>query len=140
MTQRPSVHLSIDVPDLEKGLSYYGSVFGFIETARPFPSMAILDGGNLMICMHQRPAGTESSPGSGATRHYHRHWTPVHMDMHVDDFDCCLASVVDCGGAVEIVHRDTGPRPVAFCADPFGHGFCVLGPPPQNDASATNGR
>jgi predicted enzyme related to lactoylglutathione lyase len=140
MSARPAVNLSIDVPDLDAGLRFYGSVFGFTETSRPFPAMAILDGGNLMICMHEKAAGTESSPGSGPTRHYDRHWTPVHMDMHVDDFDRCLASVVDGGGAVETVFRDTGPRPVAFCSDPFGNGFCVLGPPTGTDASRADGR
>ena len=40
---RATVNVSIDVPDLEAGLQFYASVFGFAETARPFPTMAILD-------------------------------------------------------------------------------------------------
>jgi extradiol dioxygenase family protein len=51
---RPSVHLSIDVPDLEAGLRFYREVFGFVETARPFPTMAILDANNVSVCMHGR--------------------------------------------------------------------------------------
>jgi predicted enzyme related to lactoylglutathione lyase len=76
---RPSVHVSIDVPDLEAGLRFYEQVFGFVETARPFPTMGILD------------ANAQ-------------------------------------GGAIENEFRAQGPRPAAFCSDPFGNGFCVIGP------------
>jgi predicted enzyme related to lactoylglutathione lyase len=53
------INVSIDVPDLAAGLAFYGSVFGITETARPLPAMAILDGGNLTICMHEKKAGSE---------------------------------------------------------------------------------
>ncbi|MDP1920929.1 MAG: VOC family protein [Myxococcales bacterium] len=125
--KRPSVHFSIDVPDLVRGLDFYGAVFGFLETARPFPTMAILDAGNLTVCMHERAEGTTSSPGSNDTRRYRRHWTPVHLDVHVPDFDKVLAGIRAGGGLVEREFRTEGPRPVAFCSDPFGNGFCVLG-------------
>jgi hypothetical protein len=39
---RPS-DLSIDVPNLEVSLRFYREAFGFIEKARPFPAMAILE-------------------------------------------------------------------------------------------------
>ncbi len=124
---RPSVHLSIDVPDLDAGLRFYGRVFGFVETARPFPSMAILDANNLTVCMHAKPAGTPSSEASADARRYDRHWTPVHMDLHVRDLDAVIAQVRAEGGTVERVFRNEGPRPAAFCSDPFGNGFCVIG-------------
>lgn len=126
--ERPSVHVSIDVPDLDAGLRFYTSVFGFVETARPFPAMAILDANNVTVCMHQKSAGTTPSPGSPDTRRYERHWTPVHLDLHVPDFDAALSKVRAGGGAIENEFRTQGPRPVAFCSDPFGNGFCVLGP------------
>ncbi|MEZ5913737.1 MAG: VOC family protein [Paracoccaceae bacterium] len=128
MPDRPRVNLSIDVADLEAGVRFYRNVFGFAETSRPFPTMAVLDAGNLTICMHQKAAGTESSAGSGQTRRYDRHWTPVHMDIHLEAFEPCLEAIREEGGAVETVYRTQGPRPVAFCSDPFGNGFCVLGP------------
>ncbi len=125
--QRPAVHLSIDVPNLTRGVAFYRVVFGFLETARPFPTMAILDAGTLTVCMHERAEGTSSSPGSTDTRRYRRHWTPVHLDFHVADFDAVLTSIRAEGGLVERELRTEGPRPVAFCSDPFGNGFCVLG-------------
>ena len=30
-------------------------------------------------------------------------------------------------GVIENEFRTDGPRPAAFCSDPFGHGFCVIG-------------
>lgn len=72
---RPSVHLSIDVPNLEAGLRFYGEVFGFVEKARPFATMAILDAENLTVCMHEKAAGTKSSMGGSEVRRYERHWT-----------------------------------------------------------------
>lgn len=124
---RPTVNVSIDVPNLEKGLRFYREVFGFVETARPFPNMAIVDANNMLVCMHEKAAGTKSSPAGDAERHYDRHWTPVHMDIHVHELDGVLEKVRSEGGAVEMEFRDQGPKPVAFCSDPFGNGFCVIG-------------
>lgn len=124
---RPSVNVSIDVPNLADGLRFYGDVFGFVETARPFPSMAILDANNVTVCMHEKPSGSKSSSAGTATRHYDRHWTPVHLDLHVRDFDAVLAKVRAGGGAIENEFRTQGPMPAAFCSDPFGNGFCVIG-------------
>ena len=124
---RPSVHFSIDVPELEAGLRFYGEVFGFAETARPFPTMAILDANNVSVCMHEKAGGSKSSSHGSELRHYERHWTPVHLDLHVQDFDAVLAKVLAQGGKIENEFRNHGPKPAAFCSDPFGNGFCVIG-------------
>jgi predicted enzyme related to lactoylglutathione lyase len=124
---RPSVNVSIDVPDLEAGLAFYGAVFGFEETARPFPTMAILDANNVSVCMHVKRAGSKHSSAGTEKRHYERHWTPVHLDLHVHDFDEALKRVRAGGGAIEDEYRTGGPMPAAFCSDPFGNGFCVIG-------------
>lgn len=121
---RPSVHLSIDVPNLAQGLHFYSHVFGFIETARPFPTMAIVDANNLTVCIHEKPAGT--TPAGTDLRRYERHWTPVHIDIHVTDLDTVLDKVRAEGGVIEREFRNQGPRAVAFCSDPFGNGFCVI--------------
>jgi predicted enzyme related to lactoylglutathione lyase len=122
---RPSVHVSIDVPSLDDGVRFYGTVFAFAETARPFPTMAILDANNVTVCMHEKAVGTKSS-SHGTERHYERHWTPVHLDLHVADLDAVLDKVRSEGGAVENEFRTQGPKAVAFCCDPFGSGFCVI--------------
>lgn len=124
-----SINLSIDVPDLDAGVLFYGCVFELMEKSRPFPQMAILDAGNMTICVHEKAAGAKYSPSSDDLRRYDRHWTPVHLDFHLEAFEICLKTIESEGGVVENVYRSQGPRPVAFCSDPFGNGFCVLGPP-----------
>jgi predicted enzyme related to lactoylglutathione lyase len=123
---RPKVHISIDVPDLDAGLRFYGEVFGFVETARPFPTMAVLDANNVSVCMHAKAADTKSSSAGTERRRYERHWTPVHLDLHVEDFDAVVDKVRAQGGAIENEFRQ-GKKPAAFCSDPFGNGFCVIG-------------
>lgn len=117
-------NISIDVPNLEDGLGFYCKVFGWKETARPFPTMAIVDGGNVMVCIHAKKAGSQPTP-TNAVRGYERHWTPVHLDLHVDDFEGTLEAAKQAGATVEQLY--TQPKPTAFCADPFGHGFCIIG-------------
>lgn len=124
---RTRVNVSIDVPKLQEGLDFYCPLFGWTETARPFPTMAVLDGNNVTICMHEKASGSPSSATGGA-RSYERHWTPVHLDLHVSDFDSIVSQLVDLGGRIEREFRDQGPCPVAFCCDPFGNGLCLLGP------------
>lgn len=129
---RPEVHLSIDVPDLGAGLRFYAAVCGFRETARPFPTMAILDANNLTVCLHEKPAGSPSAGEGSQSRDYLRHWTPVHLDLHVADFEATLMRLTAAGGRIERAYREGGPRPAAFCADPFGNGLCIIGPPPES--------
>lgn len=118
------VNLSIDVPKLDDGVRFYREVFGWTERARPFPTMAVLDGGNVTVCVHEKPAGSKPTLGE-AQRDYARHWTPVHIDVHVRDFESVLARALAHGAVVEA--RFERPKPTAFCADPFGHGFCLIG-------------
>jgi predicted enzyme related to lactoylglutathione lyase len=115
------------VPSLAQGLAFYERVFGFVETARPFPTMAILDANNVTVCMHEKAAGSKPSPSGADVRRYERHWTPVHLDLHVADLDDALGRLREAGGAVEAEFRSHGPKPVAFCCDPFGNGFCIIG-------------
>jgi predicted enzyme related to lactoylglutathione lyase len=126
MVDGVSVHASIDVPDIEAGVKFYCRVFGFSEKARPFPTMAILDAGNLTVCIHEKAAGSNPATGSDSTRSYARHWTPVHLDFHVPALDPAIDLIVDGGGQIEQVFRNMGPKHAAFCSDPFGNGFCVI--------------
>ena len=119
--------ITIDVPDLDRGLAFYGAVLGLRETGRPIPTYALLGDGPSIGIMEKAP-GTAATPAPGTERRYDRHWTPVHADFHVDDLDAALAAAERHGGTVEARHAVPGRSPVAFCSDPFGHGFCLLGP------------
>ena len=121
-----TVNLSIDVPDLESGLAFYTTVFGFSETSRPFKEMAVVNAGNLTICIHEKPDGSTPSPQTVEVRRYSRHWTPVHPDFHVDNFDEVLEIAKANGAGVEQLFKIPGRKSVAFCSDPFGNGFCLI--------------
>ena len=123
---RATVNVSIDVPDLEAGLRFYASVFGFAETARPFPTMAILDGNNVTVCMHAKPAGSRSSPAGADVRRYERHWTPVHLDIIVTDIEPARARALAAGARPESDITDHLWGRMALLADPFGHGVCLI--------------
>lgn len=120
------VNLSIDVPNLDEGVRFYTEVFGFIETSRPFATMAVLDANNVAICIHEKAADSKPSPNTDDVRRYNRHWTPVHADFHVDDFDAVLALAQQAGATVDETFRIPDRPAVAFCGDPFGNGFCLI--------------
>ena len=124
-----SYSATIDVDDLERGVRFYCHVFGFREAARPMPIYAVLDTGGQRLGIMEKPAGSRPSPATDDLRRYERHWTPVHLDFEVTDIDATLARLKEEGGTVETLHPGTETRPaVAFCADAFGNGLCILGP------------
>jgi predicted enzyme related to lactoylglutathione lyase len=121
------VTVSIDVPSLDAGMKFFGDAFGFSEASRPHPGYALLSAGEATIGLVAKPAGSHPAKGSDDVRRYERHWTPVHIDFRVEDFEATLAKALDAGAKTEQVHRVAGYPPVAFCSDPFGHGFCIVG-------------
>ena len=121
------VTVSIDVPTIGEGVRFFGGVFGFVETSRPHPGYAVLTSGENTIGLLAKPAGSSPAPGSSDVRRYERHWTPVHVDFRVEDFEATLGRAVTNGAIAEQVHRVSGFPPMAFCSDPFGHGFCIVG-------------
>ena len=121
------VTVSVDVPSIDEGLVFFGEVFGFKEASRPHPGYAVLTAGEAMIGLLAKPAGSSPAPGSGDIRRYERHWTPIHVDYRVEDFEGTLERALANGAKAEQVHRVSGYPPVAFCSDPFGHGFCIVG-------------
>ncbi len=122
---RATVNVSIDVPDVDAGVAFYCGVFGWSEKSRPFPEMAVVDGNNVTVCIHGKKHGSKPTP-SVVTRNYERHWTPVHLDIHVEDFDSIVSKAIKAGAVVEKEYEKH--KRAAFCADPFGNGFCIIGP------------
>jgi predicted enzyme related to lactoylglutathione lyase len=121
------VSVSIDVPSIDDGLKFFREAFGFVEFSRPHPGYAMLKAGEAMIGLLAKPAGSSPAEGSTDVRRYERHWTPVHIDFRVEEFEASLTRALEAGAKSEQVHRVPGYPPVAFCSDPFGHGFCIVG-------------
>jgi catechol 2,3-dioxygenase-like lactoylglutathione lyase family enzyme len=125
------IGITLDVPDIGQALAFYGAVFGFREVARPVPVYAVVAAGDQSLGLKQAAAGTAPTPAAGPVRDYARHWTPVHLDFHVEEFEATLKALTAAGGQIEQRYPGgDGRPPVAFCSDPFGHGLCVLGPRP----------
>jgi predicted enzyme related to lactoylglutathione lyase len=121
------VSVCVDVPSLEDGIRFYGEAFGFVESSRPHESYAVLAAGDARIGLLAKPAGSSPAEGCDDIRRYVRHWTPVHIDLNVEDFEVTLEKALNAGAKCEQLHRVSGYPPVAFCSDPFGHGFCIIG-------------
>ena len=119
--------VSIDVPELDAGLRFYRDALGLTEVARPVPTYVVLKCGGSQIGLMEKAAGSKPAKGSDDVRRYGRHWTPVHIDFHVDDFETFLEKALNAGAICEQKYEITGRPPIAFCADPFGNGFCVIG-------------
>src|SRR3569832_1492969 len=105
--------VSIDVTNLEEGLKFYRDALGLVETRRPIPIYAILLYGDAKIGIMEKAAGTKPAPGSEDGRRYERHWTPVHIDFDVEDFEGTLAKAVAAGAKVEQKYEMAGRPPIA---------------------------
>jgi predicted enzyme related to lactoylglutathione lyase len=121
-----SVSVSVDVPSLEEGIRFFAQAFGFEKVSEPYPGVAVIRAGGAQLLLLAKRAGTRPCPAAGATRHYDRHWTPVHIDFHVDEFRSSLAQVISAGATQEQLFEIQGRPSIAFCSDPFGHGFCLI--------------
>jgi len=121
-----SVSVSIDVPSLAEGIAFYCAAFGFSKKAEPVPGVAVLEGLNVELVLLEKPAGSQPSPRTKDRRTYERHWSPVHLDLHVDDLHAVLEKVEGLGAKREQVFENPEHGSAAFCSDPFGHGFCLI--------------
>jgi predicted enzyme related to lactoylglutathione lyase len=120
------IEICVDVPDLAGGVQFYADAFGFAVVAEPYPGVAVLAAGATKITLLEKREQSRPSPNTEDRRRYRRHWTPVHLDFHVDDVKASLERAVAAGAVAEQTFDTPGFGPAAFCADPFGHGFCLL--------------
>ncbi len=116
--------VNVDVPDLAGAIAFYTEAFGLAVTRRLGAEAAELGGLPVLLYLLQKPGG---SIGAGADpRRYDRHWTPVHIDLVVDDIEAALARAVAAGARAETDIRVAGYGKIAVLSDPFGHGFCII--------------
>lgn len=120
----PKITICIDVSDLDQATTFYCEGLGCkLVTERDTHNTLDAEGTTLQLCLKEQ--GTHATGKDGPTRDYSRHWTPVHLDFDVDNVERVAQQVRKLGGKVEQTKSgDWGAA--AFCADPFGNGFCLL--------------
>ena len=116
--------VNIDVPDLARAEAFYTAAFGLTVTRRFGDDGAELSGLPVRLYLLAKPEG---SVGAGSDpRRYDRHWTPVHLDVVVDNLDLALARALAAGALLEGEARTHAWGRIAVLSDPFGNGFCLL--------------
>lgn len=117
--------INLDVPDLDAAVAFYVRALDLRETRRLFGgAIAELAGLPALLYLIEKPAGTIAA-GEQA-RDYARHWTPMHLDVIVDDVHAAVARALAAGATLERPPAEAGWGVIAGLADPFGHGFCFV--------------
>jgi uncharacterized glyoxalase superfamily protein PhnB len=112
------------VPALEPAVTFYTRAFG-LSVARRFGHQgAELAGWPVPLFLLEKAPGSLAAPGQH--RSYARHWTPVHIDVVVDEVDAAVARAVEAGAIVEQPVTTAVWGKIAVLADPFGHGLCII--------------
>lgn len=116
--------LNIDVPDLAAAERFYVAAFGLRKARRLGDGALELLGAAMPIYLLHKPDGSEGA--GGQPRSYARHWTPLHVDVVVEDLDAALATALAAGARQEGAARDEAWGRIVQVADPFGHGWCLI--------------
>ncbi|WP_235565865.1 MULTISPECIES: VOC family protein [unclassified Lysobacter] len=124
MTTTMRLLLNLDVSDLAAAEAFYVAAFGLRPARRLGDGVLELDGAQVPIYLLRKPAG--SAGANGSVRDYVRHWTPLHVDVVVDDLDAALARALAAGAIQEGAIREAAWGRIVQLADPFGHGWCLL--------------
>ena len=124
MTTTMRLLLNLDVSDLAAAEAFYVAAFGLRPARRLGDGVLELDGAQVPIYLLSKPPGSVGANGS--VRDYARHWTPLHVDVVVDDLDAALARALAAGAIQEGSIREAAWGRIVQVADPFGHGWCLL--------------
>jgi predicted enzyme related to lactoylglutathione lyase len=117
--------INIDVDDLRKAETFYCEGLG-LRIGRRFEGWTELAGAAAPIYLLPKPADSAVSPASDEKRKYARHWTPVHLDIVVEDIGEALKRALRAGATLEREATEHAYGKLALLADPFGNGFCLL--------------
>jgi predicted enzyme related to lactoylglutathione lyase len=119
--------INVDVDDLEKAIDFYTTALGLRLGRRLFEgSVAEMNGGTSTIHLLLKPSASTAVPRTDLSRHYERHWTPLHLDFTVDDVAAAVQRAIRSGAKLEGEIQSFTWGYLASLSDPFGHGFCIL--------------
>ena len=95
-------------------------------TLVPGEAYAELVGATCPIYLIKATQGSSPYRDASLSRHYARHWTPIHLDFVVPDLDVALERALIAGATQEGSPTDHAYGRLVLLADPFGHGECLL--------------
>jgi predicted enzyme related to lactoylglutathione lyase len=117
--------INIDVGDLARGIAFYETALG-LRVGRRFAFGVELLGASSPIYLLVKDERTQASSMSADLRRYRRHWTPVHLDVVVDDVGETVGRALRAGATLEGDIRVEEWGQIAAMADPFGNGICFV--------------
>jgi predicted enzyme related to lactoylglutathione lyase len=117
--------VNIDVPELDAAGDFYVRAFGWRRGRRFGSSMLEILGADVPLYLLAEPSGSLPAPGA-SPRTYERHWTPVHLDVVVDDVEAALERALGAGARRESELATHAWGRMVRLADPFGNGLCLL--------------
>jgi lactoylglutathione lyase len=111
------LEICIDVDDVDRAVKFYGQGLG-LTVLKHEKDWAQLQLEKQTFWLMRVDAG----PQGPISRDFHRHWTPVHLDFHVDDIDEVLKRALASGGKLESRPK----QDLANLADPSGNGIDLV--------------
>jgi uncharacterized glyoxalase superfamily protein PhnB len=120
------VFINIDVDDINRAVAFYREAFGLEVARRLGPEVVELAGAQAPIFLLLKSASTPISRAVDVKRDYRRHWTPVHLDFAVPDVAAAFDRAVAAGATAESEVETHAWGSIAYLADPFGHGLCLI--------------
>lgn len=114
--------ICIDVENVARAVEFYGRGIG-LTVAQQEPDWAQIKCGEQTIWLMQVAAGPEGA----ITRNYHRHWTPVHLDLVVEEnLEAVVSRAVAAGGKLDREIQSTKNGRLANISDPSGNGIDLV--------------
>ncbi len=116
------LEICIDVDDVDRAVEFYGRGLG-LEIPQQEKEWAKATLGDQVFWIMMIDPGR-----SGAiTRDYKRHWTPIHLDFHVDDIDTVVSRALAAGGKLDReIQRNPDGGAMANLSDPSGNGIDLV--------------
>ena len=115
-----------DVNDMPRPIAFYADGLGLQTGRRLHDDWVEIVGAGSPIDLSLNAADTQPVKGNGAVRSYQRHWTPVHLDLVVDDIDAAVTRLLAHGATVEALVAERPYGRIAGLVDPFGRGLYLL--------------
>jgi len=116
--------ICIDVDDVDRAAEFYGRGLGLkIEERHAEWAKAMI--GEQTMWIMKIPAGRDGT----IVRDYGRHWTPMHLDLVIDnaDIEGAVRRALDAGGTLDReIKRNPDGSGIANLSDPAGNGIDLV--------------